>query len=515
MVMQAHCPACHAAIQVKEDQAITVCLSCGKVIRIPDDLESAGGDRDSDEEPDEPVAVDGGPERQRSGAGPQGEDGAEPSELADASLGEASRQADDLDGEPIPDRFARDSAVPLDVMEGEEVETNEIPEPEERVDWEPPSLQRDDSGGIMESDGNQRAEDPLERVPTTRFRRMESRDQVEDRDLLSDIEAPSGMTHDEVSSAGSMLRFETTCPACGGLMGVEGAEVPETLTCPQCGTQVDVGAQIAAMLGNSGLRKMLSDEEEAELRLFLERHRGASGMQGRQGGESDEAVLDEAGAVSQEPAVEDIAVVQAYCSHCHSLVSISADLLVPGTLCPNCGRSLVPGDEDVAREGGGRSRSMVMIGVGLALAIPLTVMLFWLLSSPSGPRTSARGVPGSLSSVTGRLTMSGSLGDQVIVPTTCRSGQEQGYNGVELRVGRMGTVVQLVESAEGKYVLVTKSRSEAPVKLRDCHPFRLEMRRTVGGNGAPSLLDGQANLQCRDKSGTVVLQGQVWFHHCP
>ena len=408
MVMQAFCPACHAEISVKPDQSIAVCLSCGKVIRIPDDLASAGDDSGGQADAEE--------QEQKAGAvGTEaGGDGAENS--------------------------AETWGIPTDDMETEEAETNEMAEADE---------------ASLDASEPAQHDDPLERVPTTRFKRSEqAAAALQDEELLSDIDPDTERSVGQAAGAagGSVFRFETTCPSCGSLMGIEGAEIPDTMTCPQCGASVDVAGQVSAMLASSGLRQLITAEDEQQLRAWLD-------------SKMDPMDHDADGATGSTQD-EEIEIVRTFCPSCRSLVSLDADLLVPGTLCPHCGKPLIPEAEDGAADAQGeeasstvtsaevshvsvRTReifeeqpvsqpSQVQVEVastagrsnsyGLFVAIAGAVILMavalvgWMLVGTSGMGTSrTAGLPPV---VHGRLTASGRLGHWVLIPTTCRSGRE-------------------------------------------------------------------------------------------
>ncbi|MCD6497148.1 MAG: hypothetical protein J7M25_02455 [Deltaproteobacteria bacterium] len=562
------CPACGMDVNIRTDQSIAVCLSCGKVMRIPDDVEPATS-----------VGASGTPDAAKATLGSDGQSSlASQSEPAGAAISETGASDEStktgVPFEPQGDGDGTESRS--DAEETNRVGTGHasrlaMPEPEGdatrplRTGKTPKVVPfagtRDDS----RPDAASKLEEAADNEPTQDFPtdgRTSSRVASVLTEELSEPHRDDEPTQDFHPGRGSgsagpgvseldheadglggadvvvqdNVELTMDCPNCGSSVVLRGRQVVEGGVCPSCRSEVRVPAEMLEILLGAGPNDPLK----------------MAGLAAAGSGSS----------LGKAIAVASVREVILDCPVCGTKVTLRDDVIDRGATCPSCGAEIhvdgsgsqwakqgaeasgaasvaassssnvlspsatassssnasLPSGQDIKQVPvavqtvqSAKPARVAMILIGVISVLGVGVMAWLLMVPGTGGRKASR-VERSL--VTGRLIAGGKLGHWAMTPSRCLSGQAHGYNGVELGSRTGGPIVRIVKTAEGYAVISAAGPTDEAIKFTNCELFDVAVVRTQIRVNGVQLLNGHARLLCKDKNGVPLLRGSVTFQRC-
>lgn len=207
--------------------------------------------------------------------------------------------------------------------------------------------------------------------------------------------------------------------------------------------------------------------------------------------------------------------MMAFCMACGARIGEGA------RFCAACGKEVPAGEggsEGEARASGGSRRSF-NIGCVTALALPI-VAAGVVLALTLGR--------GGCSSVQGRVEAHGKpLGDYVVAPTLCQSGEHQSFFGVTIFAGEdaPGTLIVVDDPVRGRMVRAVvdgSCRSEGDgghvcsyvgLEQAGCSRFEMAIKPTNTSVNDVRLIDGRLAIDCKLPEGGT-LSADLTFEDC-
>lgn len=113
------------------------------------------------------------------------------------------------------------------------------------------------------------------------------------------------------------------------------------------------------------------------------------------------------------------------------------------------------------------------------------------------------------SELEGSFTLRGALGDGTFTPTSCRSGQLQGFNGVELTAKGSPLVVRVMRDPTRGTLIALEQGGQQPAVIapQTCKTLQVSVQRTSTNVNDVWGVRGSAVADCPDLQGTVTFDG--------